>query len=111
MEEKRAYSKKQFMALGIDTSEYKFNVQTGIFKAVLDLKVWGANKNILAFFTLEDGRKVISSAPCFKGYFGLADIPLGTDLEIMYAPNVKGKIYLTDVQRRSSDEPAHTESN
>ena len=109
--EKRAYSKRQFHALGIDTADYKFNEETGTFNAALDIKVWGANKNILAFFTFEDGRKVISSAPNFKGYYGLADIPLGAELEITYTPNAKGKIYLTDVRRRSSDEPTNTESD
>jgi len=111
MKEKRAYSQAQFRALGIDTGDYKFNEQAGIYNATLDFKVWGKNKNILAFFTLEDGRKFISCAPHFKGYLGLADIQAGTDLDIMYTPNTKGKVYLTDVRRRFADEPTHTENH
>jgi len=99
MEEKRAYSQAQFQALGIDTDDYKFNQQAGTFTAILDIKVWGNNKNVLAFFTVDDGRKFIASVPDFKGFFGLPDIPLGTKLELTYAPNKKGKVYITEIQR------------
>jgi hypothetical protein len=99
MEDKRAYSKAQFQALGIDTNDYKFNNQAGVFRATLDIKLWGNSRNLLAFFTLEDGRKVIASAPWFKEYCGLPDIFLGTKVEISYAQSAKGKVYLDEVRK------------
>lgn len=99
MDEKRTYSQAQFKALALDTNAYQFNDQSGTFEATLDLKVWGNNKNLLSFFSLTDGRKFISSAPFYKQYFGLPDIPVGTKLIITYAPNIKGKVFLVDVRQ------------
>ena len=96
--EKNAYSQGQFHDLEMDTSEYQFNYKAGVFRATLDIKVWGKSKNLLAFFTLEDGRKFISSAPYFQKYYGLPDIPFGSKVEITYAPTKRGKVYLMAVK-------------
>ena len=99
MKNKNAYSQAQFQSLEMDTHDYLFNEEEGVFKATLDIKLWGNNKNLLAFFTLEDGRKFISSAPFFRQYFGLPDIPSGSNVEISYAPNKKGKVFLMNVKK------------
>ena len=98
MENKRAYSQGQFQSLELDTSAYSYNDDEGIFIATLDIKIWGNKLNLLAFFTFEDGRKIISSAPHFQKHYGLPDIPIDTKLELTYAPNSKGKVYLMAVK-------------
>ena len=98
MENKRAYSQGQFQSLELDTSAYSYNDDEGVFIATLDIKVWGNKMNLLAFFTFEDGRKVISSAPHFQKHFGLPDISVGRKLELTYAPSRKGNVYLTAVK-------------
>jgi hypothetical protein len=99
MENKHAYSQLQFQSLEMDTRDYLFNDEEGVFYVTLDIKVWGNNKNLLAFFTLEDGRKFISSAPYFQKYYELPEMPIGSKVEITYAPNRKGKVYLIGVKK------------
>ena len=98
METKRAYSQMQFKQLELDTCEYKYNNDKGVFIATLDIKLWGKKKNLLAFFTFDNGQKVISSAPSFQDYYGIADIPIGAKLELTYTANKKGAVYLTAVR-------------
>ena len=61
MDDKNAYSKAQFQALGIDTNDYKFNNQAGTFSATLDIKLWGNSRNLLAFFTDRKSTRLNSS--------------------------------------------------
>lgn len=56
----RAYSSlRQLEAKGICVDEYLTNERDGVFKARLDCKRWGKKRNILAYFTFEDGSKVM----------------------------------------------------
>ncbi len=98
MNEKRALSIGQFAESGIDTSCYHFIETEGTFKAVLDLKVWG-QKMVKNFLTLEDGRKIIACTFSRENYLGMADIPLGTRLELTFKKAKKsGAIYIRDVK-------------
>lgn len=55
----RAYSSlRQLEEKGICIDEYLTNERDGVFKACLDCKRWGKKRNILAYFTFEDGSKV-----------------------------------------------------
>ena len=98
MNEKRALSIGQFAESGIDTSDYRFIETEGTFRAVLDLKVWG-QKMVKNFLTLEDGRKIIACTFSREHYLGMADIPIGTRLELTFRKAKKsGVIYIRGVK-------------
>lgn len=55
----RAYSSlRQVKEKGIYVDEYLTNEREGVFKARLDCKRWGKKRNVLAYFTFEDGSKL-----------------------------------------------------
>ena len=59
----RAYSSlRQMQDSGICVDNYKTNEQDGVFKARLDCKRWGKKRNVLAYFTFEDGSKIMAAA-------------------------------------------------
>ncbi len=59
----RAYSSlRQLEEKGICVDEYATNENEGIFKTRLDYKRWGKNRNILVYFTFEDGSKIMAAA-------------------------------------------------
>ena len=68
----RAYSSlRQLKEKGIYVDEYLTNERDGVFKARLDCKRWGKNRNILAYFTFEDGSKIMAAAWQNTGYLGI----------------------------------------
>ena len=69
----RAYSLRQMRDLGIYVDDYKTNEKDGIFTARLDYKRWGKNCNVLAYFTFEDGSKIMASAWKNTGYLGIPE--------------------------------------
>ena len=98
MYDKRALSIDQFIRSGIDTSDYKFIKTEGTFRAVLDLKVWG-HKMLKNFLTLEDGRKIIACTFSLEKYMGMAEIPLGTRLELTFKKAKRSRnIYIRGVR-------------
>ena len=98
MYEKRGLSKSQFAQSGFDTSEYRFIETEGTFTATLDLKVWG-NSMLKNFLTLEDGRKIIACTFHRENYLDMADIPMGTILELTFKKAARsGNIYIRGVR-------------
>ena len=98
MYDKRALCIDQFIRSGIDTSDYKFIKTEGTFRAVLDLKVWG-HKMLKNFLTLEDGRKIIACTFSLEKYMGMAEIPLGTQLELTFKKAKRSSaIYIREVK-------------
>lgn len=98
MYDNRALSVDQFIRSGIDTSDYKFITTEGTFRVVLDLKVWG-HKMLKNFLTLEDGRKIIACTFSLEKYMGMAEIPLGTQLELTFKKAKRsGSIYIRGVR-------------
>lgn len=105
MYNKRALSVGQLAESGIDTSDYRFIETEGTFKAVLDLKVWG-HKMLKNFLTLEDGRKIIACTFSLEKYMGMAEIPLGTQLELTFKKAKKsGAIYIRGIKVLDEDCP------
>ena len=94
----RAYSKNQLYENGIHTDIYVTAEQEGIFKATLDYKRWGRNRNVLAYFTLEDGRKIMASAWQDTGYLGIPEIPMGTTVRLTFQKAKNGLAYLRGVE-------------
>ncbi len=96
----RAYSSlRQFKEKGIYVDEYLTNERDGVFKARLDCKRWGKNRNILAYFTFEDGSKIMAAAWQNTGYLGIPEIEEGAMLTLTFERAKNGISYLRKVER------------
>lgn len=97
----RAYSSlRQLKEKGICVDEYLTNERDGVFNAQLDCKCWGKKRNVLAYFTLEDGSKVIASAWQNTGYLGIPEIEEGAMLTLTFEKAKNGVSYLRKVERK-----------
>ncbi len=94
----RAYSFNQMKEAGICVDVYTVNDRDGVFVARLDYKVWGKNRNVLAYFTFEDGSKIMASAWQNTGYLGIPEIPMGTMLTLTFERSKNGVSYLRKVE-------------
>lgn len=105
----RAYSSlRQMQNLGIRVDDYKTNESEGIFIARLDYKRWGKNRNVLAYFTFEDGSKVMASAWQNTGYLGLPEIEEDAMLTLTFEKAKNGICYLRKVERYRADKNCPT---
>ncbi len=96
----RAYSSlRQLKEKGIYVDEYLTNERDGVFKARLDCKRWGKNRNILAYFTFEDGSKIMAAAWQNTGYLGIPEIEGGAMLTLTFERAKNGISYLRKVER------------
>lgn len=96
----KAYSSlRQLEEKGICVGEYLTNEREGIFKARLDYKRWGKKRNVLAYFTFEDGSKVIASAWQNTGYLGIPEIEEGAVLTLTFERTKNDIPYLRRVVR------------
>ena len=96
----RAYSSlRQLEEKGICVDEYLTNERDGVFKARLDCKRWGKKRNILAYFTFEDGSKVMASAWQNTGYLGIPEIEEGARLMLTFERAKNGISYLRKIER------------
>ena len=80
----KAYSFRQMQDAGIRVDNYKANEREGVFIATLDVKRWGKGRNILAYFTFEDGSKIMAAAWHNTAYLGLPDIEEGAHLKLTF---------------------------
>ena len=95
----RAYSSlRQLEENGICVDEYLINEREGVFKARLDRKRWGKKRNILAYFTFEDGSEIMASAWQNIGYLGIPEIEEGTMLTLTFERAKNGISYLRKVE-------------
>lgn len=95
--EPRAYSKQQFKSLDFNAKAYSIIDTEGEFVATLDCKCWGKNHYLLAYFSFEDGRKIVAGAWQWEHYLGLAEMPFGSKVLLRFEPASTGKIYLKQV--------------
>lgn len=100
----RAYSLTQMQDLGICVDDYKTNERDGVFIARLAYKRWGKKRNVLAYFTFEDGSKVMASAWQDTGYLGIPEIEQGAMLTLTFERAKNGIAYLRKVERYEADE-------
>lgn len=91
MNEKRALSKLQFIESGFETADYEFVDEPGIYTAAIDCKRWGKNK-LITYFTFDDGRKVVAATWFGNNYLGLADLPVGSRVELDFQYSKSGKV-------------------
>ena len=96
----KAYSSlRQLEENGICVDEYITNKREGVFKARLDCKRWGKKRNVLAYFTFEDGSKVMASAWQNTGYLGIPEIEEGAMLALTFERAKNGISNLRKVER------------
>lgn len=96
MAEQRAYSRCQFLESGFDTTGYAFNEEPGLHAATIDCKRWGKHK-LVTYFTLDDGRKVVAPTWPNSNYLGLAELPIGSRVELDFQHTRTGKLNLKGV--------------
>ena len=96
MAEQRAYSRRQFLESGFDTTGYAFNEEPGLHAATIDCKRWGKHK-LVTYFTLDDGRKVVAPTWPNSNYLGLAELPIGSRVELDFQHTRTGKLNLKGV--------------
>ncbi|MBE7005943.1 MAG: hypothetical protein E7424_02195 [Ruminococcaceae bacterium] len=108
------YTQSDLRRFNILTTDYVLNLEPGDFFAVLDLKA-EARRCLRAFFTFNDGRRIMSTVHWWQCYLGIYDIPSGSRVKLHYDKNSHGEVYLTAVERLhgtvlSSNESAAADS-
>ena len=93
---KRAFSKLQFLESGFDATQYVYNDEPGCFTAVIDCKRW-ANNKLISYFTFDDGRKIVGVTWFGSNYLGLADLPIGSCVELEFRYSKSGKVNIHKV--------------
>ena len=96
MSEKQAYSRRQFSESGFDTTDYVFNEIPGLHTATIDCKRWGKQK-LVTYFTFDDGRKIVAPTWPKSNYLGLAELPVGSRVELDFQYTRTGKLNLKGV--------------
>lgn len=96
MAEQRAYSRRQFAESGFDTTGYTFNEEQGLHIGTIDCKRWGKHK-LVTYFTLDDSRKVVAPTWPNSNYLGLAELPIGSKVELDFQYTRTGKLNLKGV--------------
>lgn len=94
----RAYSFKQINDIRINLDDYTLMEQEGVFEAILDCKCWGKKRNIFAYLTLQDGRKVMTSAWQNTDYLGIPEIPIGALIKVTFQKAKNGISYLRNME-------------
>lgn len=88
--QKYVMGRLEFIKSDIDTSDYLFMTEEGEFEATVDLKRWGKNGELINFFTLSDGRKIVANTRWNNDYLGTAYIPDGTKVALTFKKTRKG---------------------
>ena len=92
------YTQSDLRRFNILTVDYVLNLEPGDFFAVLDLKA-EARRCLRAFFTFDDGRRIMSTVHWWQRYLGLYEIPCKSRVKLHYDANSHGEVYLTAVER------------
>ena len=97
--ENRTYTQDELEHFKIMTSEYKLNLEPGVYQARFDLRATvRSSSDLRVFFTFEDGRKVLAVVKWFKQFLGLYEIPINSEVLLTYNRNSKGNVFLTSVK-------------
>lgn len=85
----------QMRQFNVQTGEYQFMDEEGCYTGVLDFRAYGNSRKMRLFFTLDDGRKIISLVFWWdKDYLGFKNIPNGTYLCLHYKVDDNGVLNL-----------------
>lgn len=97
MTEQRGLSRRQFAASDFDASGYSFNEDLGTFIATIDCKRWGKHSKLITYMTFADGRKVVAPTWHRTNYQGLADMKIGSKIQVTFAESRNGNPTIRDV--------------
>ena len=92
--EDKIYTLEEMRTLGIDTSGYALMEEPGEVIGTLMLKAESRSPSIRMFFSLSDGRKILTPVFWWQLGRGFQNIPTGTVLKLTYAQNSTGQIHL-----------------
>jgi len=106
-------SQNQLIDSGFPYWEYESLTFTGYCLAQLQLKVWGENMNLIAYFDCLDGLNQKASFSIFrdkdakyqpkKGHHDLAESTLGQFFILKVAQNEKGYSYIEEIWQVDSE--------
>ena len=96
MTKQRALSRRQFAESGFDAAGYAFNEERGLHTGIIDCKRWDKQKRVI-YFTLDDGRKVVAPTRPNSNYLGMAELPIGSKVELDFQHTRIGKLNLKGV--------------
>lgn len=88
----------EIIECNINYDDYSFCEQEGTFKATLDYKRWGKKRNVVAYFTFKDGRKILTAAWWNQDYLGLCELPIGATVNLTFSKKRKNTCYLRKVE-------------
>lgn len=97
--ENRIYTQDELEHCELPTYAYKLNLQPGSFSATLDLKArqpYGGDLRV--FFSFDEGRKVFALVKWFQKDLGVADIPVGSKVNLIYSKNKAGNVFMTGIE-------------
>lgn len=94
MLEDKIYTLEEMRSLGIDTHEFVFMDQPGETTGTLVLKAESRTQSKRLFFSLSDGRKILTPVFWWQLSRGFQNIPTGTVLRLTYVKNGTGQIHL-----------------
>ena len=94
MLEDKIYTLEEMRSLGIDTHEYEFMDQPGETTGMLMLKAESRTPSIRMFFSLSDGRKILTPVFWWQLGRGFQNIPTGTVVKLTYLRNSTGYVHL-----------------
>lgn len=95
-EDKRAMTWAEFIASDFDGRAYNFPDFEGTFQARIACKRWNKSKNLLVYLDLADGRQVLTAAWNTTNFYGLADMPVGTEVLVTFKTAASGKTFLKE---------------
>ena len=95
---KRAMNWQQFVESGFDGDDYVFPETEGTYIATIACKRWSKKYQLLVYLDLEDGRKIITAIWNYDNFKGVADMPVGTKIEVTFKASKSGYCYLNSAK-------------
>ena len=92
--EDKIYTLEEMRTLGIDTSGYVLMEEPGEVIGTLMLKAESRSSSKRLFFSLSDGREIITPIFWWQLRRGFQNIPTGTVLKLTYVRNSTGGVHL-----------------
>lgn len=93
-DEKKALTWQEFVDSGFDGRDYQFPDFEGTYEATIACKRWNKSRNLLVYLDFDDGRKVLTAAWNTTDFFGLADMPVGTNVSVTFKTAKSGNSFL-----------------
>ena len=97
MAQKSALSRRQFKETEFDGNGYEYNLRSGEFVATIDCKRWEKRKKLVTYMTFEDGRRIVAPTWPRSSYEGLANMDVGSKIQIVYIENRTGDLCVRKV--------------